>query len=210
MTSTQATIMEATPTKRTYRATVQEEMKALSRQRIIDTVVKLNEDEWLDTITLQQIADEAGLTVKTVQRHFGSKENLLVEVHTDVLSRPEMQRREPEPGNITEAVACVVAHYEVMGRSLWRLLMQEDRYPSLRPLLENGRSFHTTWVQRAFAPQLAANPALLNPLYTLTDLFTWKLLRLERGLSMVETEETMVGMITAVLASEQFSVSSKQ
>ena len=201
---------EVTSPTRTYRATVQEEIKALSRQRIIDTVVALYTDEWLDTITLQQIADEAGLTVKTVQRHFGSKENLLVEAHTDVLSRPEMQRREPEPGDVADAVACVVAHYEVMGRSLWRMLMQEDRYPSLRPLLENGRSFHTTWVQQAFAPQLAANPALLNPLYTLTDLFTWKLLRLERGLSMAETEETMVGMITAVLASDRFSVSSKQ
>lgn len=210
MTVMEATIMEATPTKRTYRATVQEEMKALSRQRIIDTVVALNEDEWLDAITLQQIADEAGLTVKTVQRHFGSKENLLVEVHTDVLSRPEMQRREPEPGNITEAVACVVAHYEVMGRSLWRLLMQEDRYPSLKPLLENGRSFHQSWVQRAFAPQLAAYPELLDQLYVLTDLFTWKLLRLERGLSMAETEETMVGMITAVLTSDQFSANSEQ
>ena len=202
--------MEETPPKRTYRATVQAEMKALSRQRIIDTVVALNEDEWLDTITLQQVADEAGLTVKTVQRHFGSKENLLVEVHTDVLARPEMQRREPESGNVTEAVSCVVAHYEVMGRSLWRLLMQEDRYPSLRPLLENGRSFHATWVQQAFAPQLATQPNLLNPLYTLTDLFTWKLLRLERGLSMAETEETMGGMITAVLASDQFSVNSEQ
>jgi len=97
----------------------------------------------------------------------------------------------------------VVAHYEVMGRSLWRLLMQEDRYPSLRPLLENGRSFHTTWVQQAFAPQLAAYPELLNQLYTLTDLFTWKLLRLERDLSQAETEETMVSMITAVISVEQ-------
>jgi len=203
MTSTQAPIAKASPIKRPYRATVQAEMKALSRQRIIDTVIELNKDEWLDTITLQQVANEAGLTVKTVQRHFGSKENLMVEVYTDVLARPEMQRREPEPGNIIEAVACVVAHYEVMGRSLWRLLMQEDRYPSLRPLLENGRSFHTTWVQQAFAPQLAAYPELLNQLYTLTDLFTWKLLRLERDLSQAETEETMVSMITAVISVEQ-------
>ena len=73
------------------------------------------------------------------------------------------------------------------------------KYLSLKPLLENGRSFHTTWVQQAFAPQLSANPELLDPLYTLTDLFTWKLLRLERGLTREKTEKVMMGMITAVL-----------
>ncbi len=197
------TATEKTPLKRSYRATVQEEMKALSRKRIIDTVVALYEEEWLDKITLQQIADQSGLTVKTIMRHFGSKENLLVAAHTDVMSRPEMQRAEPTPGNVTEAVACVVAHYEVMGRSLWRMLAQEERYPSLQPLLENGRSFHIIWVQNAFAPQLADHPTLLNPLYTLTDLFIWKVLRLERGLSLKETEKTMGQMITAVIASSQ-------
>lgn len=192
---------QPTTPKRSYRATVQEEMKALSRQRILDTVANLYEEEWLDKITLQQVADRAGLTVKTVMRHFGSKENLLFEAHKDVLSRPDMQRGEPEPGNAAEAVTYIIDHYELMGRSLWRMLTQEERYPSLRPLLENGRSFHTTWVQNAFAPQLADQPNLLTQLYTLTDLFIWKLLRLERGLSRKETEETMLAMITAVLNS---------
>ncbi|MFO7683322.1 MAG: helix-turn-helix domain-containing protein [Chloroflexota bacterium] len=197
--------------KRPYRATVQAEMKALSRQRIIDAVVSLYEEAWLDQITLQQVADRAGVTAKTVTRHFGSKENLLVEVNTEVRARPEMQRGEPEPGDVTAAVACVVDHYEVMGRSLWRLLTQEDRYPALRPMLENGRSFHQSWVQRAFAPQLAAHPELFNPLYALTDLFIWKVLRLERGLSREETETAMRGMVTAVLASsERFTVDSTQ
>jgi AcrR family transcriptional regulator len=185
-------------------------MKALSRQRIIEAVVSLYEEEWLDQITLQQVADRAGVTSKTVTRHFGSKENLLVEVNTEVRARPHMQRRISEPGDVPAAITCVVDHYEVMGRALWRLLTQEERYPALHPMLENGRTDHTTWLQHVFAPQLAAHPHLLPQLYTLTDLFIWKLLRLEHGLSREQTKTAMEGMVTAVLtAGQQFSVNSK-
>ena len=188
--------------KRPYTATAQTEIKAQSRQNILDATVALYDEAWLDQITLQQVAQGAGVASKTILRHFGSKENLLVAANEAARARPDMQRAEPQPGSAAAAVACVVAHYEVMGRALWRSLVQEERYPALQPVLADGRLFHETWVRRAFAPQLAQSTRpewLLNQLYTLTDFFTWKLLRLERDLSQPETEAVMLEMITAVL-----------
>ena len=188
--------------KRPYTATAQTEIKAQSRQHILEATVALYDEAWLDQITLQQVAQRASVTAKTILRHFGSKENLLAAANEAARARPDMQRAEPQPGSAAAAVACVVAHYEVMGRALWRSLVQEERYPALQPVLADGRLFHETWVRRAFAFQLAQSTRpewLLNQLYTLTDFFTWKLLRLERDLSQPETEAVMLEMITAVL-----------
>ncbi|MBK8932475.1 MAG: TetR family transcriptional regulator [Chloroflexi bacterium] len=118
------------------------------------------DEAWLDQITLQQVAQRAGVTAKTILRHFGSKENLLAAANEAARARPDMQRAEPQPGSAAAAVACVVAHYEVMGRALWRSLVQEERYPALQPVLADGRLFHETWVRRAFAFQTCSiNPA---------------------------------------------------
>lgn len=188
--------------KRPYTATAQTEIKAQSRQNILDATIALYNEAWLDQITLQQVAQRAGVTPKTILRHFESKENLLAAANEAARARPEMQRAEPLPGSVTAIVAAVVAHYEMMGRALWRSLVQEDRYPALQPILADGRLFHEAWVCRAFAPQIAQSTRpkwLLHQLYTLTDFFTWKLLRLERGLSQPETEAVMLAMITAVL-----------
>ena len=43
-------------TKRAYRGTVQAEVAALTRQRILDAALALAADEWLDRLTLDQIA----------------------------------------------------------------------------------------------------------------------------------------------------------
>ena len=52
--------------KRPYTATAQTEIKAQSRQHILEATVALYDEAWLDQITLQQVAQRAGVTAKTI------------------------------------------------------------------------------------------------------------------------------------------------
>jgi hypothetical protein len=66
--------------------------------------------------------------------------------------------------------------------------------------VQGGREWHWGWVQRVFAPLLtdlrgAARRRRVAALVALTDVYTWKLLRLDLGLSRLETERTLVDLI---------------
>jgi AcrR family transcriptional regulator len=51
--------------------------KALTRQRILDAAVKLVEAEDPDSLTLGHVARSAGLTERTIYRHFATREELI-------------------------------------------------------------------------------------------------------------------------------------
>ena len=54
----------------------------------------------------------------------------------------------------------------------------------MRPkLTDAARPMHRAWVARAFAPVDRADEALIDLLVVATDVYTWKLLRRDRGLS---------------------------
>jgi hypothetical protein len=58
-----------------------------------------------------------------------------------------------------------------------------------------GREGHRAWVQRVFG-----TVDRVNELVVITDVYAWKLLRRDRGLSAGETAETMLRMAEAVLS----------
>lgn len=92
-------------------------------------------------------------------------------------------------------------HYEEWGASVLRLLAQEERVPQLRAIADRGREGHYTWVERTFGPQLTWRSARLLrvKLITLTDVYVWKLLRLDLGLDRTETGTVLGDMMRAVL-----------
>jgi hypothetical protein len=112
-----------------------------------------------------------------------------------------VRQREATPvGDVAGAVANVVEHYERWGRNRLRLLSQEDRIDLVAEHVRGGRAYHVTWVEQTFAPQLAglrgpARKRRVAALVAATDVYTWKLLRLDLGLSRVETERTLVELI---------------
>lgn len=56
--------------------------KALTRQRILQAVLKLLEDEDPDSLTLAHVADVAGVTERTIYRHFATREELIAATWT--------------------------------------------------------------------------------------------------------------------------------
>jgi len=186
---------------RPYRMQARAEAAAETRSRILRAVLDLHVERFHDQITLEDVARRAGVTGQTVLRHFGSRDRLVTAAAEQAMSEVVEQRSAAPVGDVDGAVENLLDHYEEWGRSALRLLAQEDRVPQLRAVADGGRAAHYAWVERTFGPFLAETPdALLRPkLVTLTDVFTWKLLRLDLGLDRAETASALATMIRAVV-----------
>lgn len=164
-----------------------------TRRRILEAVIGLHMERYYDQVSLEDIAERAGVTVQTVLRRFGNKERL-IEAATEVVSERVMSQRNEAPvDDIAGAVENLVDHYEEWGDSVLRLLAQEDRVPAFRKTTDAGRALHYEWVERTFASLLSehtvgARERLRAGLIAVCDVYFWKLLRRDLGLSREQTE----------------------
>jgi AcrR family transcriptional regulator len=161
--------------------------------------------EDFDSLSMRRVAARAGVSLSTVVRHFATKDALLAALVSYGGEDPEREafRRQMQPGDVAAAVAIVVGDYETSGHQLLHMLGQEHRFPALAQLLDVGRRGHRRWVRWAFGPQLAvqrgAGRARVEDLLVVgTDVFTWKLLRVDRGLGLQSTRAAMVQLCEAV------------
>ena len=159
----------------------------------MEAVIELHREHFFDQVSLEDIAERAGVTVQTVIRRFGSKEGL-IEAAAEEGKRQVMRQRNRAPiGDIEGAVKNLVDHYEEWGDSALRLLAQEERVAAFRAVTDAGRALHYEWVERTFAPLLAeragtARRRLLAELIAICDVYFWKILRRDLGLSREQTE----------------------
>lgn len=191
--------MKVEQRRRPYRQTARAAAAVATRERILEVATEHFLARYYDDVTLAAIAKDAGVTQQTVINHFGSKEGLL-EVVADQLD-PEHSRKT----GVADPVANVVQDYEPFGDAVIRMLALEERMPVLVPFLDRGRAGHRSWVARAFADQL---PDLGDPAYgqalnlhiAATDIYTWKLLRRDMGLSQEQTIDHMRTLVAALAA----------
>jgi AcrR family transcriptional regulator len=190
--------------KRAYRMVARAAAAAQTRERILDAVVALARERFVDDIALSDIATAAGVTVQTVLRHFDGREALLGAAARRGEEAVEGPRRRVTPGDGDEAAQRAVADYERFGDALMLWLAQEERSSFIRPLVERGRSLHQAWIDAVFAPQLSgrrgpSRARLRAQLIAVTDVYTWKLLRRDLGLSRRETERAIAGLVRGAL-----------
>jgi AcrR family transcriptional regulator len=189
--------------KRPYQMRARAEAAAETGRRILEAVIELHTERFFDQVSLEDIAERAGVTVQTVIRRFGSKEQL-IEAATEMANRQVVHQRDQAPvGDIEGAVKNLVDHYEEWGDGVLRLLAQEERVPAFRSVTDAGRALHYQWVERTFAPLLAERPGkarrrLLAELIAICDVYFWKLLRRDLGLSREQTELAMRETILAL------------
>ena len=186
---------------RPYRMRARAEAAAATRERIIRAVLELHVERFHDQITLDLIASRAGVTVQTVLRQFGSRDRLVTAAAEEATRVVVAQRASAPVGDVAGAIENLLDHYEEWGRSALRLLAQEERFPQLRVIADGGRAAHYAWVEHTFGPFLAetSDGQLRAKLIALTDVFTWKLLRLDLGLDRAETSSALASMIHAVV-----------
>jgi AcrR family transcriptional regulator len=186
--------------RRPYRMTARADAARATASRVLDVAVELFTERPYEDVALEEVAGQAQVAKRTVLRRFGSKEALFVAA-MERATREEMRRRDAAPvGDVAGAVANVVDHYERFGANRLRLLSQEDRIAVVAENVEAGRRYHWSWVERTFAPLIdgrngAARKRRIAALVALTDVYTWKLLRRDLGLSRPETERTLLELI---------------
>ena len=185
---------------RPYRMTARAEASAATGQRILDVAQRLFGELPYDQVSLQAVAARADVTVQTVLRRFASKEQLFAAV-AEQTSRQIRSERDAAPvGDAAGVVRNVVDNYERWGDHFLNLLAQEQRTPAIRTATDTGRRYHRAWVERSFAPMLAGlSPAdreqRLAQLVAVTDLYVWRLLRRDQGLSRDETETAVRDLV---------------
>jgi len=170
-----------------------------TRRRIIDALVSLSGERPFAEITLETVAERAGTTVQTVLRRFGSKDGLLAEAIEAAMVEIEEERR-TSPGDVATALRLVVDHYETRGRTALLMLAQEGHDDVARKATDRGKAMHRAWVRDVFAPA-TDDEAVLDLLVVATDVYTWKLLRIDRGHSRSTVERRMRQLVDVVLAS---------
>ncbi len=188
--------------KRPYRMQARAEAAEATTSAVLDAAVELFTEQPFENVSLDMVARRAGVSKRTILRRLGSKEALFAESLQRAVDEMIRHREAAPVGDAAGAVANVVGQYERWGRNRLRLLAQEDRIPLIAEWVQGGREWHWAWVERVFAPSLAAlrgaaRRRRVAALVALTDVYTWKLLRLDLGLSRGDTERTLVDLINS-------------
>nr|BFE57909.1 hypothetical protein GCM10020063_024350 [Dactylosporangium thailandense] len=178
---------------RAYRMGARADAARLTGERIIQALVSLYLEQPLDDIRLGDVAERAGVTVQTVIRRFGSKEGLVAAAVESVAGQVAEQRGTARPGDTADAVRVLVEHYEQVGDLSLKLLADEPASPAIGPIADTGRRVHRDWCRTVFAPTLARldgdeHRRRLAQLVAVCDVYVWKLLRRDAGLSREQTE----------------------
>jgi AcrR family transcriptional regulator len=179
---------------------------AETARRILNAMQELFAEQPYDHITVDAVAKRAGVTVQTVLRRFGSKEDLFVAAAQQGRAQVLAQRGAAPARNRPVAVKNLFDHYERWGPIAMRLLEQEERFRQIGAMAREGRRIHAEWVGRVFEPELArlrgrARARRHTQLIALTDVYVWKLLRRDLAVSRADAEEIVLGMIDALCAS---------
>jgi AcrR family transcriptional regulator len=177
---------------------------AATHERIMDAYTRCFWSNPGARISLAEVAAEAGTTVQTVLRHFGSKEALVQEV----LERELVSMRKPvDPaaaGDVHRIAIMLVDHQERHGRRTLRVLSAAFTSPALQALVEEGNVYHRQWCEVMFARWLEPlvtrrRRVLLAELLTVCDARTWGMLRDQGDLSSDETKRALVQLLKSIL-----------
>lgn len=190
---------------RKYDMSTREAAKLGTRDAIIDACVQACMAQRSFGVTLAAVAERAGVTVKTVLRHFGSRDDLLDAAFQRAYDEAIAERTSP-PGDIDSALDALIAHYERLGDVVLAMLAQEDSDARARRMNATGRLTHRAWVEEVFGEHLPSDhdtrSRVVDALVVATDVYCWKILRRDRKLSVPEVRDRILLLTEAVLAHE--------
>jgi len=188
---------------RPYVMTARAEAVAQTRERILRAARGRTDRLPLSAVSLADIAKDAGVSVQTLLRQFGSRDALIDAGVEFALEEIADDIRVPET-DLPGAIAVIVKHHETRGATAILLLGQEASDPQAARITDKGRVMHRTWVENVFTPQLgdltgSEREEMIDMLVIATDVYTWKILRHDRGLSRKVVERRMLRLVESVL-----------
>jgi AcrR family transcriptional regulator len=169
-----------------------------TRERIVVAAAEVFLERWYDDVTLAEVAQRAGVSGQTVINHHRGKAQLATAAYEYLGKQITARRYTPEPGDVEGAVDALVEDYELTGDAVVRMLALEEKVATLGPLLKRGRDAHREWVETMFQA-----PDLVPELIVATDVYAWKLLRRDQGLSREKTTAAIRHIVQAILDRRQ-------
>ncbi|MFI6520830.1 TetR/AcrR family transcriptional regulator [Spirillospora sp. NPDC050679] len=187
--------------RRPYRMGARAAAMEVTRTRVLEAAAALLARHWYDEVTLQHIADEAGVSVQTIVNRFGGKDGVADALADRVASQTAVARRAPT-GDVAAIVAALFADYEGHGDANVLWTAQIDRVPAIARAAAHAREQHRAWLEQVFADRLPApgpdREHALNLHYAATDVYLWKLWRRDLGLSREDAERAMCDLLTSI------------
>lgn len=191
-------------TTRTYTQTARAAAAEETRQRILRAAFELQTERMSSEISLEDVAERAGVSVQTLLRRFGNRAGL-IEAGIAYANEEITEERRTPVGDSSAAITVLLDHYEKRGDFVLLMLAQENAHDHVRRMSEAGKVTHRRWVAEVFSPTLdpltsEAAEQTLDLLVVATDVYTWKLLRRDRGLSRAQTEGRINALVDAIVA----------
>jgi len=155
------------------------------RERILEAAMMLFMEGSIAAVTLEAVAERAGVSLKTVVRQFKSKDALLLECakHGPAI---EEKKRTVSAGDVEGVVRVLSRRYEGMLDFVPRMFALEDRVPEVALARRGAIGSHLGWLAEAFSPWLKARapsrPRRLHALFGATELHVWWMWRRRIGL----------------------------
>ena len=191
---------------RTYTKVARAEAEEQTRAALIAAADEAFLSGPWDRVSLESIAQSAGVTKQTLLRHFRSKDGLLEQTLRRAIPQVEKQRLSAPTDDIPGAVDNLLDHYEQRGGRAMRSTNLDVGGP-LADLAQLSRQFHYDWIDHAFGRWLApASPderaRLRAALIAICDVQSWWILSHDLGLSRAEVRGTLILCIRRLLGDE--------
>ncbi|MFB6340195.1 TetR/AcrR family transcriptional regulator [Saccharicrinis sp. FJH62] len=191
--------------KRSYNNTRRAKEAGNTKNKIIKTVGLLWTKHSLKDITLEMIAKESGVTIRTILRKFGSKEMLLEECVS--LDAPDIMhgRETVIVGDVDQTLQTLLSNYESMGEAAVRTINLEPELDIARKIGEEGRKKHREWCARMFAPYLPKPDTShyetdLTAFIACTEIYLWKLMRKDLKMGEEQTLAVFKKMVEGLIS----------
>lgn len=186
---------------RTYQQKMRSHQTAARRRQMVQAVHTLIDRGSFGEVTLQGVADEAGVSLKTVTRHFGTKEALLREAMAQARDLEDHNREVPF-GDLEAVSRVLAARYEVMAEQIYRMGEAELSYGWLSDWVQMARETHLDWLAEAFSPWLSVDQQeredRLMCLFSATEIRSWWAIRQRFGYSPERARGVMVRQLEAL------------
>lgn len=196
--------MKNIESKRSYQMSKRAESAAQTEHDIFIATVALWRERPLADITLDEIAERASVSTRTIIRRYGSKEGLFETCIERSATELENNRDLAQVGDVEDIVHCLLTDYEMHGDAMIRTLASEEQLEVAKRMLEMGRLQHRQWCEKMFAPFLPAKTDAhyeqeLLAFIAATELYLWKLLRRDLKQSFSDTRRTFMRLVTALI-----------
>lgn len=190
-------------TSRGYRLGARAESREATTQRILDAARAAFLERPYDEVTLNGIAEAAGVSHQTVLNHFGSKDGLFAAFGERHHHEIQALRRRVLPGDPRSLVAALTEQYERFGDANVRWEILEERSSRVAEGMSEARKGHVAWLEEQFAAWLDVpvreRRQRVALLCVATDVKTWKLLRRHLGHGRQATAALMLKLVEAAL-----------